>query len=196
MTTKEQKQQLLAILYEPYKKCLQCPLATQGRTQVVFGSGNPDAKLMIIGEAPGKNEDEQGMPFVGRSGQLLNKTLAALGVDREDIFITNIVKCRPPKNRNPLPNEISICKNILLVNQIGIIKPDAICTLGTIATQALLNNGKTITETRGKIDYFNLTPIVSTYHPAYIIRNSSKLGLFCADIQTALNLTRNHLKNS
>src|SRR5205823_4093975 len=126
-------------LYKPYKKCLQCPLGTLGRTNVVFGEGNSDADLMLIGEAPGRYEDEQSKPFVGRSGKLLNRTLELVGLKRNDVFITNIVKCRPPNNRKPLPLESTTCKNILLFNQIKIIRPHIICTLGASALQGFID---------------------------------------------------------
>src|SRR5258708_26049278 len=131
MTQKESKQLLLNRLYEPYKKCLMCPLATPTRKSVVFGEGNPDADYMIIGEAPGKDEEEQGIPFVGKSGRFLTKILTQLGINRQDIFITNSVKCRPPNNRKPTTLESKTCKDILLTNQINIIQPKAICTLGS-----------------------------------------------------------------
>lgn len=120
MNAKMYKQNLLNELYKPYQQCIACPLGSLGRTNVVFGEGNPDAELMFIGEAPGREEDKQGRPFVGRSGQLLNRILELAGIKRPDIFITNIVKCRPPNNRKPLPLEINICKKILLSNQIKI----------------------------------------------------------------------------
>ena len=121
MDEKAFKQQLLDTLYEPYKKCLQCPLGFLGRTNVVFGEGNPDANLLFIGEGPGKEEDLQGRPFVGRSGQLLNRALGLVGISRPDVYITNIVKCRPPNNRAPLPIEITTWMNLLLNNKIKIM---------------------------------------------------------------------------
>src|SRR5437870_4631307 len=123
MNPKTYKQELLDKLYAPYKKCMECPLGNLGRTHVVFGEGNPDADLMFIGEGPGKEEDEQGRPFVGRSGKLLNHIFEIIGIHRKNVFITNIVKCRPPNNRKPLPIESNTCKSILLLNQIKIIRP-------------------------------------------------------------------------
>ena len=145
------KQALLDALYEPYKKCMMCPLATMGRTNVVFGQGNPNAALMFIGEGPGRDEDLQGEPFVGRSGKLLTKTIAGLGVSREDVYITNIVKCRPPNNRAPLPIESSTCMGLLLNKQIKIIRPKVICTLGAVAMQCILNTENKISKVRGTI---------------------------------------------
>src|SRR5579872_2582777 len=133
MDPKSYKQQLLDQLYAPYRNCTMCPLGTLGRTNVVFGEGNPDADLLFIGEGPGAAEDAQGRPFVGRSGKLLTKTLEGLGIKREDVFITNIVKCRPPENRAPTPVEAGICTNLFLYNQIKIIRPKVICVLGATA---------------------------------------------------------------
>lgn len=151
MDTKIDKQFMLEQLYEPYKKCLACPLGFLGRKNVVFGEGNPDANIMFIGEGPGAQEDIQGKPFVGRSGQLLNTTLSKLGIDREKVFITNIVKCRPPQNRRPQKIEIQTCKTLLLLNQIAIIAPKVICTLGSSALEGLLEKKIQITKIRGKI---------------------------------------------
>lgn len=188
MDAKKFKQNLLEELYKPYKKCLQCPLGNLGRTQVVFGQGNPDAELMFIGEGPGAEEDKQGLPFVGRSGQLLNRILQAVGLDREEVFITNIVKCRPPNNRKPLPIESETCKRILLKKQIQIIRPQVICTLGSAAIQGLLNDyGLKITQIRGKEFTYEDTRVIPTYHPAYILRNAKELQFLMQDIQTATN---------
>ena len=177
------KQQQLDALYAPYKKCTECPLGNLGRINVVFGSGNPDAYLMFIGEAPGKEEDIQNNPFVGRSGQLLNRALNVANINREDVFITNIVKCRPPKNRRPTPQESTTCKNLLLLNQIKIIQPLVICTLGSTAIQELLAMPKLqITDIRGKTQKMDTITIVPTYHPAYILRNPKKLEILINDL--------------
>lgn len=187
MNIKTYKQELLDKLYEPYKKCMACPLGSQGRINVVFGEGNPNASLMLIGEAPGKDEDEQGRPFVGRSGQLLDKVLELANIDRKEIFITNIVKCRPPNNRLPLPTESSICKGILLYNQIKIIRPKIICTLGSHALSSIMEPKKDeqlkITKLRGKILKKNEMTIIPVYHPAYILRNRNELKQFIEDIK-------------
>lgn len=186
---KTTKQQQLDALYEPYKKCKECPLGNLGRINVVFGSGNPDACIMFIGEAPGKQEDIQNNPFVGKSGQLLNRALNAANISREDVFITNIVKCRPPKNRKPTPRESATCTNLLLFNQIKIIKPLVICTLGSTATQELLRipNLK-ITEIRGNPYVMNGITVIPTYHPAYIFRNPKNLEFLISDIILARTL--------
>lgn len=191
MDAKEFKQQLLDALYEPYKKCLQCPLAFLGRTSVVFGEGNPDADLLFIGEAPGKDEDLQGKPFVGRSGQLLNRALALVGINRPDVYITNIVKCRPPANRTPLPIESTTCMNILLYNQIKIIRPRVICTLGSIALNSLLQKPYAITKVRGTPLEHDGTIIIPTYHPAYILRNQSQAPTWIQDFKTIKEILEN-----
>ena len=182
MKTRNYKQMLLDTLYTPYHQCTKCPLAGLGRTHVVFGQGNPDAKLMFIGEGPGRDEDVQGLPFVGRSGQLLDCVLKNIGIQRDDVFITNIVKCRPPGNREPLPNESTTCKNILLFNQIKIIQPKIICTLGSCALRNLLEHDIKITELRGTRMNFGSITLIPTYHPAYILRNPQKIKDFVQDL--------------
>ena len=190
MNQKEIKQLLLEKLYEPYKKCLACPLGKLGRQTVVFGEGNPDAQFMIIGEAPGQKEDEQGRPFIGRSGKLLTNILTSLGIDRKEIFITNIVKCRPPQNRKPTALESKTCKDILLINQINIIKPKVICTLGSAAIEALLEKTIKMGEVHGKQLIFGPRIIIPTYHPAYILRNQKMTGTLKQDILTAYSLCK------
>lgn len=186
MDTKTYKQQLLNDLYAPYTKCLKCPLGFLGRTNVVFGEGNPNADIMFIGEGPGREEDEQGRPFVGKSGQLLNKTFELAGINRADVFITNIVKCRPPNNRKPLPEESNACKKLLLKNQLKIILPKIICTLGAVAIQGLLEDYTLkITKIRGKMINWDNFTILPTYHPAYILRNPKELQSLVNDIQLA-----------
>ncbi len=186
MEKKTYKQALLDELYAPYKNCMLCPLATMGRSHVVFGRGNPDAELLIIGEGPGRDEDLQGLPFVGRSGKLLSKALDALFIPEDDIYISNIVKCRPPGNRAPLPSEASTCMNILLKKQIAIIRPKIMCTLGSSATHFLLGINTPISQLRGKLisSPFNI-PVLPTFHPAYILRNPKELGSFVADLTAA-----------
>jgi uracil-DNA glycosylase len=170
MTNADTKKQLES-LFLPNVHCTACPLATQGRSNVVFGHGNPHAQLMFVGEGPGRDEDEQGLPFVGRAGQLLTKIIEAMKLKREDVYISNVVKCRPPGNRAPLPIESDTCKKLLLFREIDIIKPTIICTLGATAVQALLGDGVTITRARGTFyDYKNI-PVMPTYHPAYLLRN-------------------------
>src|SRR5680860_1021968 len=130
-------------------ECQRCGLSS-GRTQVVFGTGHPQADIMFVGEAPGFYEDRQGEPFVGAAGKLLNELLQSIGLSREDIFIANVIKCRPPNNRDPLPEEIETCKPFLL-QQIELIKPKLVCTLGNFATQTLLERKVGITKVRGQV---------------------------------------------
>ncbi len=188
MNTKNQKQQLLKELYAPFTECSNFPLETTGATRVVFGEGNPNAQLMIIGEAPGKQEDEQGRPFVGRSGKLLTKVLENLGLKREEVFITNVAKCRPPNNRTPTTQEVALYKTLILMQEINIIKPKVIITLGAVALEAILENGAKIGKIRGTIQHKNGLTIVPTYHPAYILRNPAKLINFSHDIQLSISL--------
>lgn len=167
------KKEALNNLCIKYKNCQQCPLAKQGRTQIVFGQGSPNAKLMFVGEAPGRDEDLTGIPFVGRAGKLLTKIIEAMGIQRKDVYITNVAKCRPPNNRTPLPQESSTCKKLILFKEIEIIKPKIICTLGACALQALVSEDIRISQARGKIINFDKYEILPTYHPAYLLRNPS-----------------------
>ncbi|MBI4531730.1 MAG: uracil-DNA glycosylase [Candidatus Latescibacteria bacterium] len=152
--------------------CARCRLH-ESRTRIVFGDGDPHAKLVIVGEAPGVHEDEQGIPFVGRAGQLLNKILEAIEIKREEVYICNLVKCRPPENRTPLTDEIETC-NPFLTAQLNLINPKIICAMGTPATQTLLRTKKGITELRGRFHDLNGIPVMPTYHPAYLLRNPAK----------------------
>ncbi len=169
------KQQQLDQLYEPYKKANNnCLLYCSGHTNIVFGEGNPNADIMFIGEAPGKDEDLQGRPFIGRSGKLLNKALEQAHIKREDVFVTNIVKCRPPNNKTPIIEQINECTFNLLRNQIKIIQPTIICTLGSIAAQVILKNKELkITKARGSLVSKGNFFIIPIYHPAYVLRNKS-----------------------
>lgn len=165
----EQKNYLLDRLYDEIKDCQRCELANN-RTKLVFGSGNPNSKIMLIGEAPGFNEDREGKPFVGNAGQLLDKILKAIQLSREQVYITNVVKCRPPQNRDPRPDECETC-NFVLKRQLEIIKPQFILILGRIAASVLLNTEESIAKLRGKIfEIFDAKAIV-TYHPAALLRN-------------------------
>ena len=160
-------------LKEIVLNCHLCNLA-KTRTNVVFGEGNPNAKLMFIGEAPGRDEDLQGKPFVGRSGEVLTKMIEnVLYLKRKDVYITNIIKCRPPQNRDPELSEIESCKGYL-IKQIEIIKPKIIVTLGRIAFRYLLNDTTPITKARGKIYDYKGIKVIPTFHPSYLLRNPSK----------------------
>ena len=152
--------------------CTRCKLHAQGRTQIVFGVGNPDAALMFVGEAPGADEDIQGFPFVGRAGQLLTKIIEAIDLKREDVYIANVIKCRPPGNRNPEPDEVATCEPFLF-QQIDIIKPKVIVALGKFGAQTLLRTLDPISRLRGRVYEFRGAKLVPTFHPAYLLRNPS-----------------------
>jgi len=152
--------------------CTRCKLHTQGRTQVVFGVGNPQADLMFVGEAPGADEDVQGVPFVGRAGQLLTKIIEAIGMKREDVYIANVIKCRPPQNRNPEPDEVETCEPFLF-KQIDIIKPKVVVALGKFGAQTLLRTLEPISKLRGRVFDYRGAKLIPTFHPAYLLRNPS-----------------------
>ena len=152
--------------------CSRCKLHTLGRKQVVFGVGNPDADLMFVGEAPGADEDIQGEPFVGRAGQLLTKIIEAIDLKREDVYIANVIKCRPPGNRNPEPDEVEQCQPFLF-RQIDAIKPKVIVALGKFAAQCLLETDAPITRIRGREFDYRGAVLIPTFHPAYLLRNPS-----------------------
>lgn len=156
-------------LYHRIKDCTKCQLA-RTRTKFVFGEGHPQADLVLIGEAPGRQEDLQGRPFVGPAGQLLTRMLAAIDLKRSEVFIGNILKCRPPKNRDPLPEEVHCCEPHLLA-QLTILQPAIICALGRIAAQTLLRTKSPLGRLRGEIHRYGDIPLVATYHPAALLRN-------------------------
>lgn len=161
--------------------CTRCPLHAT-RTQTVFGVGNTNARLMLIGEAPGFYEDQKGEPFVGRAGQLLNAMLDAIGLSREQVFIANILKCRPPNNRDPAPLEVHECTPFL-EKQIAFIQPKLLLALGRIAAHYLLNTKTSLSKLRGQAHTFGKTPLLVTYHPAYLLRNPKDKGKAYADLQ-------------
>jgi uracil-DNA glycosylase len=150
--------------------CSRCKLHTLGRKQVVFGVGNPDADLMFVGEAPGADEDIQGIPFVGRAGQLLTKIIEAIDLKRDDVYIANVIKCRPPQNRNPEQDEVETCEPFLF-QQIDVIKPKVIVALGTFAARALLRTLDPISRLRGRVYEYRGAKLIPTFHPAYLLRN-------------------------
>jgi len=152
--------------------CTRCKLHTLGRKHIVFGVGNPDAELMFVGEAPGADEDEQGIPFIGRAGQLLTKIIEAIGMKREDVYIANVIKCRPPQNRNPEPDEVATCEPFLF-QQIDSIKPKVIVALGKFGAQTLLRTLEPISKLRGRIFEYRGSKLIPTFHPAYLLRNPS-----------------------
>jgi uracil-DNA glycosylase family 4 len=152
--------------------CRRCKLCSLGRTQIVFGKGHPKARLMFVGEAPGEEEDARGEPFVGRSGQLLTKIIEAIGLTREQVYIANVIKCRPPANRNPEPDEVASCEPYLF-RQIDVIQPRVIVPLGKFAAQSLLKTLDPITKLRGRQFDYRGAILIPTFHPAYLLRNPS-----------------------
>jgi DNA polymerase len=161
--------------------CQRCKLAS-GRTNIVFGSGTASAKLVFVGEGPGFDEDQTGEPFVGAAGQLLTRIIAAINLSREQVYICNIIKCRPPGNRNPEPDEIESCLPFL-EKQIAAIRPDFICALGKFAAQTLLKSDVPISRLRGRFYEYNGIKLLATYHPAYLLRNPDKKREVWDDMQ-------------
>ena len=159
----------LRLIREDLGDCTRCSLC-RGRTNIVFGVGNPDARLMFIGEGPGADEDLKGEPFVGRAGQLLTKIIESMGMQRGEVYIANVVKCRPPENRTPLPDEIGTCAPFLL-QQIRAIRPRVLVCLGTPAAQTVLGTRETITRLRGGFHDLEGIRVMPTFHPAYLLRN-------------------------
>jgi uracil-DNA glycosylase family 4 len=162
----------LVAIREDIGDCTRCKLHKLGRTQVVFGVGNPGADLMFVGEAPGADEDEQGIPFIGRAGQLLTKIIEAIELKRDDVYIANIIKCRPPQNRNPEQDEVETCEPFLF-RQIEIVKPKVIVALGKYAAQTLLKTDTPISRLRGQVFDYRGAKLIPTFHPAYLLRNPS-----------------------
>lgn len=179
----------LSCLRDMVSNCTACGL-DKTRTQTVFGVGNPNADLMIIGEAPGFYEDKQGEPFVGRAGLLLNAMLEAIGFERSAVFIANILKCRPPDNRDPMPEEVNHCTPFL-EKQIAIVQPKLLLAVGRIAAHYLLNNKASLQQMREKIHQYNGTPLIITYHPAYLLRNPSDKSKAYQDLQLTFRTLQN-----
>jgi uracil-DNA glycosylase len=177
--------QALRIIREDLGDCTRCPLHKQGRKQIVFGVGDPNAELMFIGEAPGADEDEQGEPFVGRAGQLLNNMIKAMGLRREDIYIANIIKCRPPGNRTPEREECETCSPFLM-RQIAAIKPKTIVALGAVAAKTLLAINAPMSEFRGRWYDFRGTKLAVTYHPAFLLRDPRQKKETWKDLQMVM----------
>ena len=166
--------------------CQRCSLG-RVRTNIVFGEGNPRAEIAFVGEAPGGDEDIQGRPFVGRAGQLLTKIIAAMGLKRTDVYICNILKCRPPGNRNPKPEEIAACEPFL-IKQLEAINPRVICALGTFAAHTLLKTDVPITVLRGKFHSYHGIQLMPTYHPAYLLRNQGAKKQVWEDVQKIMKM--------
>lgn len=181
-------------LYDKIHNCLECQLGNT-RTSFVYGNGNPNADILIIGEAPGKDEDIQGKPFVGRAGQLLTKILEAINLTREEVYIANIIKCRPPENRRPLPEEIDKCEPYLK-KQIELIKPAFILALGLTAADTLLKQKNKMSEIRGNIVEYYGTKMIVTYHPAALLRNSNLKKFTWEDIKLLRQLYDSYKSSS
>jgi uracil-DNA glycosylase len=178
------RREALKAVYEQARTCERCPQLASTRTTVVFGSGNADADLMFVGEAPGANEDKQGLPFVGQAGKLLEKLLGEIGLQRSDVFIANTLKCRPPGNRDPLPTEIEACQDYLW-RQIDLIQPRVLCTLGNFATKLLRGDATGITRLHGQAEVRVIGPravrLYPLYHPAAALYTPSMLETLRAD---------------
>lgn len=174
----------LAAICEELGDCTRCGLSER-RTNVVFGVGNPDARLLFIGEAPGRDEDRRGEPFVGAAGQLLTKMIVAMGLSRDAVYIANVVKCRPPGNRDPKPDEVQTCRPFL-DRQIDAIQPEAIVTLGRIAAAELLGRSVSITRERGTWVSYRDVPVMPTLHPAYLLRNPDAKRDVWTDLQAVM----------
>ena len=163
----------LKIIRDDIGDCTRCKLHQLGRRQIVFGVGNPSADLMFVGEAPGADEDIQGIPFVGRAGQLLTKIIEAIGMTRDDVYIANVIKCRPPENRNPEPDEVDTCEPFLF-RQIDFIQPKVIVALGTFAAKALLKTQDSISRLRGRVYDYRGAKLIPTFHPAFLLRSPDR----------------------
>jgi DNA polymerase len=175
----------LDVIRQEIGDCTRCQLAFEGRHKIVFGDGDPNAELLFVGEGPGADEDMQGVPFVGRAGQLLNNMIAAMGLDRQRVYIANIVKCRPPKNRVPEPAEANTCTQFLF-QQIGVVRPKLIVALGSTAATYLLGSKAALSVLRGKMHDCMGTKLIVTYHPAYLLRDPRQKAETWKDLQLAM----------
>lgn len=180
--TPEQCQRQLTVLHHEVSGCTRCSELVANRSQTVFGVGNPAARLCFFGEAPGADEDKQGEPFVGRAGQLLDKIIEACTLKREDVYIMNVVKCRPPGNRNPTPSEAENCQPFF-ERQFEIIRPEFICCLGAVAATTLLGTTQSIGRLRGRFHEWRGIKVLATYHPAYLLRNPAAKNEVWKDMQ-------------
>jgi len=176
----------LALVRAELGDCLRCKLG-KGRRHIVFGAGNPEAHLMFVGEGPGADEDEQGEPFVGAAGQLLTKMIQAMRLGREEVYICNVVKCRPPGNRDPEPDEVAACEPFLK-RQIAAIQPRVIVALGKFAAHVLAGEQTPITRLRGNLRHYQGIPVMPTYHPAYLLRDESRKREAWHDLQSVMAL--------
>jgi len=181
-------EETLEAILADMRNCQRCKLAPT-RTNLVFGAGNPHAELMFVGEAPGADEDEQGLPFVGRAGRLLTLIIESVGFRREDVYICNILKCRPPQNRNPEADEIAACEGFLF-RQIAAVQPKVIVALGSFGAQTLLRTTETIGKLRGRLTNYRGVKLIPTYHPAYLLRNPLEKRKVWEDMRIARNYIR------
>jgi DNA polymerase len=176
----------LLALREEIGDCQRCPLG-RGRKNLVFGVGNPEAEVVFVGEAPGRDEDIRGEPFVGKAGQLLTKIINAMGLSRDQVYICNVIKCRPPQNRDPLPEEIERCEPFLK-RQLDILNPRVICALGSFAARTLLRTEARISQLRGRLHTYNGIPLIPTYHPSFLLRNPDAKRDVWQDIQKVMEM--------
>lgn len=175
----------LARIREVLGECTRCKLCKLGRTNIVFGVGSPSARLMFVGEGPGRDEDLLGEPFVGEAGKLLDRMILAMGLKRAEVYIANVVKCRPPRNRDPEPDEIEACEPFLRA-QLRIIRPEVIVALGRHASQSLLRDKTPISKLRGRWCTYEGTPLMPTYHPAYLLRSPAEKKPVWEDLQQVM----------
>ena len=180
-----QKAAALQSIRDVIGDCTRCPLAYAGRRTIVFGDGDPNARLMFVGEGPGADEDEQGLPFVGKSGQLLNNMIVAMGLSRERVYIANVVKCRPPANRAPEPIEAKTCTPFL-AQQLDVVRPEVVVALGTTAAMYLLGVKQSLSSLRGKWHEVRGVKTVVTYHPAFLLRDPRQKGEAWKDLQMVM----------
>jgi DNA polymerase len=180
----ENKLAALKVIQEEIGECTRCALH-QGRHTIVFADGDPNARLMFVGEGPGADEDAQGLPFVGRAGQLLNNMISAMGLKREEVYIANIVKCRPPGNRTPEPDEANTCVQFLN-KQIEVVRPEVIVALGATAATYLLGQRQPLAGLRGRVHQFRGAKLIVTYHPAFLLRDPRQKKEAWADLQIAM----------
>ncbi len=178
------REALLSPIREAVAACDQCVLC-RSRTQAVFGVGDPTTRLMLVGEAPGSEEDRQGEPFVGAAGQLLNDIIRAMGLQRPEVYIANVIKCRPPMNRAPEPGEIASCR-VYLERQIEIVRPEVILALGAVSARALLGTEESIGRLRTRFHEYKGIPVMPTYHPAYLLRNPGEKRKVWQDVQLVM----------
>ncbi len=181
----EEKAGALVAIREEIGDCTRCPLAYAGRRSIVFGDGDPNARLMFVGEGPGADEDVQGLPFVGKAGQLLNNMIGAMGLKREEVYIANIVKCRPPQNRVPEPVEANTCSQFLL-KQIDVVQPQVIVALGATAAMYLLGVKQSLSSLRGRWHGCRGAKLAVTYHPAFLLRDPRQKGEAWKDLQMVM----------